>query len=381
MEATIEINSNSRSPAMGQRVTIQDIADALGLSRNTVSKAINNTGILAEDTRAKILRKAAEMGYKQFSYLQLGEPAKAVNLTLLDNLPQSVGQKRDVAVLFGGYIGGSHFAVTMLDRLQHELAEAKLSMTMYRVMESEIASCSLPASFDRNNALAIISIEIFDPSYCRMLCDTEIPYLMIDGPVTIFDGSFPADQLIMESQSQIYKFMKAMTRQGKTSFGFAGDFRHCQSFYERYSAFRQYTGTFSLKNTGSITDQVHYLDRSAYLQTMKKAVLSMNEFPEVYICANDAIAIDLIPMLEKRGLKIPDDILICGFDDTPESKIMSPSLTTIHIHSQIMGTAAAGLIYSRIINPDLDYRTLYTETELILRESTKSALQQAKFSK
>ena len=47
---------------MEKKVTIQDIADALGLSRNTVSKALNNTGVLAEETRQKILEKAAEMG-------------------------------------------------------------------------------------------------------------------------------------------------------------------------------------------------------------------------------------------------------------------------------------------------------------------------------
>ena len=50
---------------MAERVTIQDIADALGVSRNTVSKAINNTGLLADATRERILRKAADMGYKQ----------------------------------------------------------------------------------------------------------------------------------------------------------------------------------------------------------------------------------------------------------------------------------------------------------------------------
>ena len=52
-----------------KKVTIQDIADALGISRNTVSKAINNSDGLAEATREKILQKAVEMGYKQFSYV------------------------------------------------------------------------------------------------------------------------------------------------------------------------------------------------------------------------------------------------------------------------------------------------------------------------
>ena len=53
---------------MNKKVTIQDIADALGISRNTVSKAINNSEGLADSTREKILQKAIEMGYKQFSY-------------------------------------------------------------------------------------------------------------------------------------------------------------------------------------------------------------------------------------------------------------------------------------------------------------------------
>ena len=53
---------------MASKVTIQDIADALGVSRNTVSKAINNTGTLADATRDKVIHKAIEMGYKQFSY-------------------------------------------------------------------------------------------------------------------------------------------------------------------------------------------------------------------------------------------------------------------------------------------------------------------------
>ena len=52
-----------------KRVTLQDIADELGISRNTVSKAINNSDGIAAATRDKILQKAVEMGYKQFSYV------------------------------------------------------------------------------------------------------------------------------------------------------------------------------------------------------------------------------------------------------------------------------------------------------------------------
>ena len=83
---------------MATKVTIQDIADELQLSRNTVSKAINNTGVLADATREKILRKAAEMGYKQFAYMPLfqEDAAKAAAPFILPS------DKREIAH-FGGF--------------------------------------------------------------------------------------------------------------------------------------------------------------------------------------------------------------------------------------------------------------------------------------
>jgi LacI family transcriptional regulator len=52
-----------------KKITVQDIANELSISRNTVSKALNNTGTLAEATKSKIIQKAIEMGYKQFAYI------------------------------------------------------------------------------------------------------------------------------------------------------------------------------------------------------------------------------------------------------------------------------------------------------------------------
>ena len=73
---------------MAERITIQDIADALGLSRNTVSKAINNTGVLADSTRQRVLQKAIEMGYKQFTYIN----AEDLTLPNQHNTPAAKGQ-------------------------------------------------------------------------------------------------------------------------------------------------------------------------------------------------------------------------------------------------------------------------------------------------
>ena len=118
---------------MATRVTIQDIANELQLSRNTVSKAINNTGVLADATREKILRKAAEMGYKQFAYLPLfqpdGPPAPEAAAAAPADAAQPDG-KREIAMLTTCFLSNSHFSSLMLDRFQSEIHHLHYGMTM-----------------------------------------------------------------------------------------------------------------------------------------------------------------------------------------------------------------------------------------------------------
>ena len=104
---------------MSTRVTIQDIADALGISRNTVSKAINNSDGIAAATRDKILAKAAEMGYRQFSYVQTLSSSWR-GLQEAELLP---GVNGEIALLTTLQFNESHFAVTMIDRLGRELSQ------------------------------------------------------------------------------------------------------------------------------------------------------------------------------------------------------------------------------------------------------------------
>ena len=89
-----------------------------------------------------------------------------------------------------------------------------------------------------------------------------------------------------------------------------------------------------------------------------------------FVCANDFVAMDLVKALDELGYSVPDDIWVCGFDDSQEASYFAPRLTSIHIHGQIMGYTAANLLMTRIEEPSLNYRTVYTETNLILREST-----------
>ena len=352
---------------MASKVTIQDIADALGVSRNTVSKAINNTGVLAASTRDRVLKKAQEMGYKQFSYINIAE---------ISNHPpvSDTVNRRDIALFLGNFVGNSHFASTMLDKFQRELGQLGYSLTMYRVIDDDIKGLQLPVAFQSERTAGIACIEIFDQAYCRMLCGLNIPLLFIDSPANGFDMPWEADRLYMDNQREIYRFVKEMCQRGKKRIGFIGEFMHCHSFYERYMAYRNAMYTLGLSCPEEyclIETRPEFSNGGKYREYLIDSLCGMDNLPDVFICVNDAVALDVMQALKHLDYSVPEDVYLCGFDDSPESKVVTPSLTTIHIHSQDIGLAAVELLISRIKEPSLNYRTMYIETNLIFRESTE----------
>ncbi|MGN1184245.1 MAG: LacI family DNA-binding transcriptional regulator [Oliverpabstia sp.] len=355
---------------MAARVTIQDIADALGISRNTVSKAINNTGVLADATREKVLKKAMEMGYKQFSYVTITDTNKpSISLA-------APRECNEIALFTTRFLSNSHFASTMLDKFQRELSQLGYSLTMHRILPDELDRLVLPTSFIKERTAGIACIELFDYRYSQMVCGLDIPVLFIDTPVPGSGKPLEADKLYMDNRSNIFEFIKEMVQRGKTRIGFIGEYRYCHSFFERYMAYRDSMYLMGLpcpdeyciiKNKEGIRNP----SSSHYQEYLTECIQKLEQLPDVFICANDFVALDTMHALKKLGYSVPGDVYLCGFDDSPESKVVTPSLTTIHIHSQIMGFSAVHLLMSRINEPSLNYRTVHTETSLIYRESTE----------
>ena len=349
---------------MATKVTIQDIANELQLSRNTVSKAINNTGVLADATREKILRKAAEMGYKQFAYLPLFQEgaAKTAGLSILPS------DKREIAMLTTQFLSSSHFSSMMLDRFQSEIDHLHSGMTIHRISPIELKEKKLPSSLDIQRTAGIICFEVFDYDYAQMLCDLDVPLLFVDTPVMDMRPPLKADRLYMENRIEIQNAVAHMVQRGKKRISFAGDKNHCQSFFERYMAYKDAMEYFGL--TEGLSTCAMPSGQQNYPVSLYETIRRFKTMPDAFVFANDFVAMDLVKALNELGYSVPDDIWVCGFDDSQEASYFSPHLTSIHIHEQIMGYTAANLLMTRIEEPSLNYRTVYTETNLILREST-----------
>ena len=349
---------------MATKVTIQDIANELQLSRNTVSKAINNTGVLADATREKILRKAAEMGYKQFAYLPLfqEDTAKAAEHSILPS------DKREIAMLTTQFLSSSHFSSMMLDRFQSEIEHLHSCTTIHRISPIELKEKKLPSSLNIQRTAGIICIEVFDYDYAQMLCDLDVPLLFVDTPVMDMRPPLKADRLYMENRIEVQNAVAHMVQRGKKRISFAGDKNHCQSFFERYMAYKDAVEYFGL--TEGLSTCAMPSGQQNYPVSLYETIRRFKTMPDAFVCANDFVAMDLVKALNELGYSVPDDIWVCGFDDSQEASYFAPRLTSIHIHGQIMGYTAANLLMTRIEEPSLNYRTVYTDTNLILREST-----------
>ena len=343
---------------MKKKVTIQDIADALGISRNTVSKAINNSDGLADATRERILQKAVEMGYKQFSYVRaFASVAEA-------ELPSSPGFQGEIALLTSAFLTQSHFASTMIDKFQGEISLLGYTLNTHRVTAQNLRELTLPASFQKERVRAMICIEMFDRPYDEMVCELGIPVLFIDGPNKRDGYSLPADQLYMDNTTEIMRFVSSLLQKGIRRIGFIGNWEHCQSFFERYMAVR-----CAVLLAGVPMEEQYCICYNGH-DDIAEMLDALEELPDVFVCANDFVAGDAIRALFSIGKNVPEDVRILGFDDSAESRISRPPLSTVHIHTQVMAFSAVQLLMSRIKEPSLDYRIVHTQTDLIEREST-----------
>lgn len=358
---------------MAQKVTLQDIADELGLSRATVSKAFNNSKQVSEETRNEIFQKAMEMGYKEFSYFANSQ--QETELTTIQKKITPATNKSNIDLFLGNHITSSHFFSNVQEDIMSQLNSLGYQLNIHYVSRQNFAEQTLPNTYIQKLSAGIICIEMFDSQYNDMLCAVGLPTLFIDAAADCFQTSTKADYLLMDNRSSISLLMSEMARRGKKRFGFIGEYCHCLSFYERYFAFREtlirlnlpfYQEFCFLENYKNGT----YPFSENYQQYLLDAFRTQEQLPDVFFCANDFVAVDVLQVFQKLKITVPNDVWLCGFDDAPESRIVTPSLSTVHICKEIIGSTAVWLLLSRIQNQNLQRRVVYTETSLQLREST-----------
>ena len=102
----------------------------------------------------------------------------------------------------------------------------------------------------------------------------------------------------------------------------------------------------------------------------KEVVAALDRFPRALVCANDQMALGALDVLASRGVRVPGEVLVTGFDGISAGRHAEPSLTTVHQPMAEIGRAAVHAITARLENPELPRQTLTLPVRVVLRGST-----------
>lgn len=339
---------------MKNAVTVQDIANALGISRNTVSKALNGRYV-PEKTRTAVINAAVEMGYRGYS---LASAATAD--------PDAGGPKRFV-ICSSCHLININYYVAVLRGMEESLDNRGIDLVQFCV--------SSPDSFQqfklflsRNQVDGIVYVEFFTPEYIQELLRFKFPVIFLDFPVT--DKEIPGsyDIVLPESRESVQRFCTRLIReQGCKTFGFVGAPNHCRSFHERFLGMREalFQAGLPLDLQYSITDAVPF-GPEALMQEMRK----LPRLPDCFVAANDTVAIGMLIALKEMGIQVPEQVKVFGFDNIVESKRCEPLLSTIHVNKNQLGKRIISLLMNRNKDPMRANEIIYVASTPIVRDST-----------
>lgn len=342
-----------------RRVTIQDIADACGVSRNTVSKIFNGRGTVSPATRQMVLKKAQEMQY--FPATVSAAPATEL-------------QRKSIVLLTSHMPTDYHFGTFFIPAFADQLGRMGYTLMMCEVSPAEMQSRSLPAHLVVDQTAGLLTIELFDKGYMEMLCGLGLPLIGIDAYYGARTEPLRWDVLSMENLAGSYALTSHILSQGSQNLGFVGDIRHCNSFHERWLGFQ-----IALEEAGvplnwncciMDSDTAPYHEADWLVEKFR----AMPCLPDAFVCANDFLALRVMAALKQEGVAIPGRVMVCGFDGTPQSAVVEPALTTVQIPSAEIGQMAAELLLERIEHPDRPRVWSYVKTIPLWRRSTQRTL-------
>lgn len=337
-----------------EKVTLQEIADLAGISRNTVSKILNGRYNGSPRVRERVLSLVREKNYKGMGENAGDKPeVKTILLLCREGVP-SAG-----------------FFPYLVDEIQHDVEARGYILQYYGITKEELQKRRIPEVIAKHQVDGIVCMEIFDRDFIKELIQypAAIVFLEFCHDMWSVDGKF--DVVMMDCIYPVSVLVKRMIDRGCRSIGFVGDYVHCRGFYERYQGYCS-----ALAESGMPLDKkicITFADGAGYTnrQELWKRLKNMPCMPDGFVAANDAIAISLMQTLQERGIRIPEDVKIVAFDDIAEAEEVRPPLTTVHADRKGLSRSAVDCLLQRMTDPERSKRVVYVETEIIYRNTFK----------
>jgi len=324
--------------------TIKEIAEAAGVSIATVSRVLNydESLVVQDQTRKRIFEAAEQLNY-------------------------TVKKKNRKHKLKIGVI----YSYSLEEELEDTYYLSVRIAIEKRIEDNGYKKYQITEKDRRDNLVSldgIVCLGTFSQSMVDRVESFGKPTIFVD---TVMDTE-KFDSIAHDIKIAVNKVLDYLTGQGHIKIAFIGgnevDSDGKEVKDKRLHTYRKYMERADMLREAYIKIG-RYTPKYGYL--LMKELLEQKERPTAVFVANDSLAIGCYKAVSEKGLKIPDDISIVGYNDISAAKYMVPPLTTARLYMEFMGQRAVDMIEERIFSGREICVQTFIPAKLILRESVK----------
>lgn len=335
---------------MKKSVRLSDIAASLGVSTVTVSKALSGQKGVSETLRSRIVELADSMGYVP--------PSKE---------PREAKQS--------GYTLGVLVGERYLDKydsfylqLYNQVTGRAIARQCFTLLEPlEITAekeCRLPKMVEEGRVDGIIVMGRLSFDYLDFLNENcRMPVIYLD----FCDKKKESDAVISDSYYGAYRLTNYLFDMGHTQIGYVGTVLATGSITDRYMGYMRSMMEHGceIKLEWIIEDR----EKEHGIIDPDKYLVLPNELPTAFVCNCDLAASYLVRKLAARGLKVPDDISVVGYDNFLYPGLCDVEITTYEVDIKEMARRAVHTLIKKISGEDYRHRVYIVEGHMVIKDS------------
>jgi LacI family transcriptional regulator len=316
---------------------IKDVAEKSGVSISTVSNVLNGKKNVGDKTRERVLSICQELNYYPNS---AGRALKS-------------GKSNVILFNFGDF--DRSFYLKIIQGISDCVNDYEYDLAIITEKSCE--------KFMRNNMSAgsIILDEKIPDTLLESVANIKYPIVVMDRKI----DNPHIKSVIIDNYTPMKKMVQGLVDKGYKKFAFIAGPEHTLDNIERYKAFKDVLEINNIVFSQNDYYAGNYREKSGYLAA--KIFIISQDVPEVFVCANDNMAIGAIKALEENGYRVPEDVAITGFDNIQLAEAMD--LTTVDIPKYERGFIVAKYLIE-YIKGKTNVDDISIEAKVVWRNST-----------
>jgi LacI family transcriptional regulator len=334
----------------GQAVTIDEVAALAKVSPMTVSRVVNGHGKVRDTTRERVMQAVQELGYIPNLAASSLAAAQDARIALIYTNP-SAGYLRELLL---GALHGAARAAAQLVLADWDELDAGGERKAARTLAKSVAGVILPPPLCESKVVI------------EELVDAGVPVVAIaSGRFNHDISSVRIDDFLASKEITEY-----LIKMGHTRIGFIKGHPNQTASTRRYEGYQAALKDAGIALDPSLVQQGYFTYRSAL--PVMETLLNLRKQPTAIFASNDDMAAAAISVAHRRGLDVPRDLSIVGFDDTSAATTVWPELTTIRQPISVMADSAIDILLRAIRRKDNSTKVVADHVvahQLILRDS------------